>query len=489
MRPLRGVRRRASRALRFLWLYTIGIRRIIKITIARRGLSDVLVGALVGLSILLLSLEYGGLTAVRNGFLAGIAWSGLGGLRFGITGASAALPTIAFFLCVFAFPHSTMSENFYSTTAQVIPTLLVAFVLEGRVLRTKASFQVRVLAGQLALCLLVGETAALIGLSEGSEGTGDGYLPLIAGGLAAGFLAIILAIFIPEPAEFKNELVVSQDGSADHIRIGDAIRAADPGTVIRVRPGLYREGLIVTKPRLHIIGEGSKDEAIIEARGGKDALLFDTTYGKVERLTLRHAGDKRWSKTNAFGVDTLSGTLELTDCNIKSQVMAALSIRLGADPRVTKCEIQGGNQGVILVYSQGRGNIEECDLFHARMTIVEIRTWGDPVLRRNRIYSGKLGGVYVHADGRGTIEDNEIFKNGDHGLDVKDWGDPVVRRNRIYENKPAGVYVHADGRGTIEDNEIYQNAKGGLVLDNAEPAVSHNNIHNNGIEAASASTP
>ena len=69
----------------------------------------------------------------------------------------------------------------------------------------------------------------------------------------------------------------------DFSAITAAIEAAKPGDRILVRPGLYREGFVVDKP-LEIIGDGNRDDVVIEAKG-KDVLMFQTTMGRVANLT------------------------------------------------------------------------------------------------------------------------------------------------------------------------------------------------------------
>ena len=74
----------------------------------------------------------------------------------------------------------------------------------------------------------------------------------------------------------------------DHLTITEVIEKANPGDRILVRPGLYQEGLVVDKP-LEIIGEGGPGDVVVQATG-KNALLFQTTMGRVANLTLRQMG-------------------------------------------------------------------------------------------------------------------------------------------------------------------------------------------------------
>ena len=154
----------------------------------------------------------------------------------------------------------------------------------------------------------------------------------------------------------------SEEGA--YSSVGAAIKASQPGDRILVRPGLYREGLIIEKA-VEIVGDGPASAIAIEARGA-DAVLFSADSGRVANLTLRQVGGEgKW-----FGVDISAGCLLLEDCDVTSESLACVAIHDGADP----------------------------------------------VVRRNRIRDGKQGGVHVYEQGRGTIEDNEIVGNAGAGV-------------------------------------------------------------------------
>ena len=74
--------------------------------------------------------------------------------------------------------------------------------------------------------------------------------------------------------------------------IGDAIRDAKPGDRILVRPGLYKEGLVVDKP-LEIVGDGRADRIVVQAME-KNVVLFQATEGWIANLTLRQIGDAQF---------------------------------------------------------------------------------------------------------------------------------------------------------------------------------------------------
>ncbi len=259
----------------------------------------------------------------------------------------------------------------------------------------------------------------------------------------------------------------------DFPTISAAIEGANSGDRIVVRPGLYREGLVINKP-LEIIGSGEAEEIVVEAEGA-NVVLFQANMGRVVNLTLRQEGGGNW-----YCVDIAQGRLDLEDCDITSDSLACVGIHGGADPRLRRNRIHDGKQGGVFVWENGRGTLEDNEIFGNAYSGVQIKEGGDPVLRRNRIHDGKQGGVFVWENGRGTLEDNEIFGNALAGVEIRHGGDPVLRRNRIHDGKQGGVLVWENGRGTLEDNEIFGNARAGVeIRGGGDPVLRRNRINGN----------
>lgn len=263
----------------------------------------------------------------------------------------------------------------------------------------------------------------------------------------------------------------------DHATVTEALEAAKPGDRILVRPGLYKEGIVIKKP-VEIIGDGELGEVVIEA-SGKNVVLFQATMGRIANLTLRQTGEGSW-----YCVDIGQGRLELEACDITSQGLSCVAIHGGADPRLRRNRVHDGKQGGVYVYENGQGTLEDNDIFANTLSGVGIETGGNPTLRRNRIHDGKQSGVHVYKNGQGVLEDNDIFANGNSGVSIKTGGNPTVRRNRIHDAKQNGIFVHQNGQGTIEENDILANAYAGLESrTGGNPTVRRNRISENGYEA------
>ena len=281
----------------------------------------------------------------------------------------------------------------------------------------------------------------------------------------------------PAPTTEPLTLVVYALQRGHQASLTEALKAARPGTRLLVRPGLYKEGVVVDKP-VEIVGDGEPGDVVIEA-AGKDVVLFRATMGRIANLTLRQTGGGDW-----FCVDIAQGRLDLEGCDLTSQSLSCVAIHGGADPRLRRNRIHSGRQAGVYVYDNGQGTLEDNEIFANANAGVDIATGGNPTLRRNRIHDGKSAGVHVHDNGQGTLEDNEISANALVGVAIATGGNPTLRRNRIHDGKRSGVYAYENGLGTLEDNEIFANAEAGVTIsEGGNPTLRRNRISMNTYEA------
>jgi F-box protein 11 len=296
-------------------------------------------------------------------------------------------------------------------------------------------------------------------------------VPTAARGQGETGLESVITTRGPVPKAEPHTRVVDALHRGDHSTLTEALSAAKPGDRILIRPGLYREGVVIDKP-VEIVGDGELGEVVIEA-SGKTTVLFQANMGRIINLTLRQTGGGNYAC-----VHIAQGRLDLEGCDIASRGVACVAIHGGADPRLRRNRIHDGNDTGVMVYKNGQGTLEDNDIFANTLAGVEITTGSNPTLRRNRIHDGESAGVFVHENGRGTLEDNDIFGNVLAGVGIATGGDPKVRRNRIRDGKAGGVFVYDNGRGTIEDNDITANKFAGVEIQTGgNPLLRWNRIH------------
>jgi F-box protein 11 len=224
-----------------------------------------------------------------------------------------------------------------------------------------------------------------------------------------------------------------------------------------VRPGLYREALVLETP-LEIMGEGQPGEIVVEF-SNNDVVRFNTVFGRVVNLTLRQMGREEF-----YAVNVAQGRLELEGCDITSQSLACIIVLNGADPRVRRNLIHNGAKYGIYVCQFGRGTFENNQIFQNAFGGVVIESEGDPAFRRNQIYSNSW--VYIiRNSGRGELEENDIFSNSQSGVVITAQSYPILARNRIYNNTEVGIYIYDNSGGRFENNDLRGNGTGATYVD------------------------
>src|SRR5689334_14149724 len=83
----------------------------------------------------------------------------------------------------------------------------------------------------------------------------------------------------------RPPLLVSAAGEGTHQSICAALDEAEPGQEIHIRPGVYREALVLSRP-VTLVGEGPVERIVIESSGA-DCIRMEADSATVRGLTLR----------------------------------------------------------------------------------------------------------------------------------------------------------------------------------------------------------
>lgn len=212
--------------------------------------------------------------------------------------------------------------------------------------------------------------------------------------------------------------------------ISAALRAAQPGDRIVIRPGVYRESLKFDVPVMLLgcpgpAGSGMASGVIVTS--SRNHTVHSTTlFARMANITLRQTGSSGRS---------------------------------------------------CLLVSRGRLEITDCDISSTSGLCVEVTDSAAPIVRHSRIHSGAAAGLWFRAAGCGLVEGNEIWGNGWSGVQISDESNPTLLRNYIHDNKSAGIISFNHGRGVARHNDITSNGKGGVqVRSHACPNLEHNRI-------------
>lgn len=268
-------------------------------------------------------------------------------------------------------------------------------------------------------------------------------------------------------------IIVDINKNGDYVTIADAMKAANSGDKILIKPGLYRETLVIDKP-INIIGDGNSNEIIIQGKE-KSTIIFHAISGHISNLSLRQLANIE----DRSCVDITKGSLELDGCDITSEGSGCVIVSGGSNPFLHNNRIHDGKQVGILVNNNSKGKFEYNEIFNNGSGI-EILDNADPTLSNNRIQNNRKNGVIIYNDGKGNLENNKISNNALAGIEIKERGNPFLRRNKICDGMRGGVLIHKKGQGVLEENEIFGNSLAGVqISDNCDPALRRNQIHDN----------
>lgn len=232
----------------------------------------------------------------------------------------------------------------------------------------------------------------------------------------------------PEPApnsqpKGPKQYLVDCYHQGDFVTIGEAINAAEPGSTIVVKEGLYQERLDIKKP-LKIIGEGQKENIVIEFNDNH-TILFESTAGLLENLTISNTSSTDYHAC----IGIYSGRLEIKSCDVTC-AFNGVSVTNNASPKITNSKITSINAKVLLFFDYSNGQIENNSIHSDKHWAIYISGQSNPSIKNNQIKSLEYDAVYITDQAKGHIENNQIFAK-DEAIAIYKDASPTIGDNQI----------------------------------------------------------
>ena len=184
-----------------------------------------------------------------------------------------------------------------------------------------------------------------------------------------------------------------------HATIKDALAAAVPGTLIVVKPGTYREALVIEKA-VEIVGEGRLGQVVIEA-SERAAIVLDTDRAALRNLVIRATGTQ---STTSAAVWVKRGRPVIEGCTLTSAIGPGMYVGgSSSDPTVRECTFADGKQSGIWVVENGAGTFERCTVTGNAKAGIRVETGGNPTVRECTVERNRDHGIKVWDTGLGTI--------------------------------------------------------------------------------------
>jgi parallel beta-helix repeat protein len=298
---------------------------------------------------------------------------------------------------------------------------------------------------------------------------------LTAGAVSLGLLVPLLAWWFwpragtsPDRTTPQPGAIVSLEGDGDYRSINEAIQKGGPGRPILVRPGTYKESIVIDR-EVEIRGDGF--DVHVEAAGAS-CLVMKADSAKVSGLTLHSKPGPESEKAPAVRVS--HGRLTLAHCDIASDSDSCVIVHEATTSlTLFKCKVHNGKMAGVYLHRGSQGTFEECDISDNHVGVV-IRERSNPLLRKCRVTNNQTFGVFVYEKGQGTIEaDTVISGSWAEGVAIQDEGSELVlRKCKILQGGSVGVLITKAGSGEAYECTIRGNAAGGVaVSDKGSKAV------------------
>ena len=265
----------------------------------------------------------------------------------------------------------------------------------------------------------------------------------------------------------------SVDGAAASISL--ALAEAQPGDRILVRPGIYRESIILDKP-VELVGDGDAVDIVIQGEGS-DTVTCTASAGRIANLTILQLGS---SDSQAHGLVVRAGAPVIEHCVISSQSLSCVCLVGQSKPVIRHNRIVRGASFGIAASGETRALIEDNEIAECKNVLVTIGEQAKPTLRRNTIREGMNFGVAIDGHAAPLLEDNEISHNDNCGVLISGASTPTLRANRVHSNRNFGVSVEPGTAPLLQGNEVAANANCGVFIrQDSRATLRSNRIRDN----------
>ncbi len=156
---------------------------------------------------------------------------------------------------------------------------------------------------------------------------------------------------VPDWSHPQKNVVVHPDDSGQKPTLREAIQDAAPNSCLLLKPGLYRESLVIQKD-LQIRPADPLREVIIESLSSS-VIVLDGASLLLAHLKLRGVGGKE--KKPEAAVEVKSGHLVMKDCDLTSDASTVVEVKgANSEAILRRCHLHDGSAGGILSSRRAR---------------------------------------------------------------------------------------------------------------------------------------
>ncbi|MER8186762.1 right-handed parallel beta-helix repeat-containing protein [Kitasatospora sp. NPDC094015] len=224
--------------------------------------------------------------------------------------------------------------------------------------------------------------------------------------------------------------------AADHETLGDALAAAEDGDTLTLRPGTFRESVLLDKAVTLVAADGPGTVRLLLEAG---VPLTVTAAAAVHGLVIE-ASD---STAPAVLVTGAGAAAELADCRVEARSAVGVEVTAGAAASLRGCTVANPTGLGVRLRGAARAALLDCELTMAGQAGLAVLGGSTARAERTRIH---------HASGAGVL--------------LADRGSAAELTGcEIYEVRGSGVQAEAGATGRLTDCTVHRVTGNGLTLD------------------------
>jgi parallel beta-helix repeat protein len=279
---------------------------------------------------------------------------------------------------------------------------------------------------------------------------------------------------VSSPQPRARTIEVAAEGGCEFVSITDALKTAKRGDRILVKPGAYRECLVIDRS-VELLGDGPEEEIVIDGDGGCCAFI-QAGQAVFRGITFRSFPGHGTTVEAPAVIQIERGRSIVERCRVLSGLQAGVSVR-GATtvPIIRSCLFRDAKQAAIYVFERAKPIVADCAVSGSKRAGIWCADDGDPLVRNCDIVQGVMRGVLVSESGRGTFQGCRIVGNGGVGIEIAKNGNPLVQRCVINDNRGAAFELSRGAKGVVHECQLKGNANGAWVSHGANQVVRIDN--------------
>ncbi|PYC82162.1 sporulation protein [Streptomyces tateyamensis] len=286
----------------------------------------------------------------------------------------------------------------------------------------------------------------------------------------------------------EHRVRVTQDSGSrwrrragEYETLAEALAAAEPGDTVTVRPGVFRENVLLDKAVTVLPAEGPGTVRIDPPSGVgltvtaaatvRDLVIesYDSSAPAV-RITGPGADAQltgcRVDTHAAVGVEVADRAAPvLTGCTVSNPSGLGLRLRGHAQARFTDCEVSAAGQAGLAVLEGARAELDRCRLHHAAGAGVLLTDPGSLAeLTGCEIYEIRGSGVQAEAKAVGRLTDCEVHRVTGNGLTLDTEAALELRDCRLHDLPENAADLRGRAVLTLERSSVRAFGRGALSV-------------------------